>query len=90
MAPGHDYVLIGRRAALAAPFTEMTQALHAALAQIHARLQGQKVSSERPGTGSTHSEALHASGVQSPAAGRRNHRRSKPAKPTEAPREGAE
>jgi ribonuclease P protein component len=90
MAPGHDYVLIGRRAALAASFTEMTQALHAALAQIHTRLQGQNARSERPGTGSTHSEALHASGAKSPAVGRRHQRRSTPAKPMEAPREGAE
>jgi ribonuclease P protein component len=88
MSPGHDYVLIGRRAALAAPFTEMTQALDAALAQIHTRLQGQNARPERSGTGSTHSEALHASGAQLPSTGRRNQRRSKPAKPMESPSQG--
>jgi ribonuclease P protein component len=88
MSPGHDYVLIGRRAALTAPFTEMTQALHAALAQIHSRLQGQNARPERLGTGSTHSEALHAPGAQSPSAGRRNQGRSRPAKPMESPSQG--
>ena len=32
--PGHDYVLIGRRAALAAPFGEMMQDFDAALGRI--------------------------------------------------------
>jgi ribonuclease P protein component len=35
MRDGHDYVLIGRRAALAAPFGEMRQELDAALSRIH-------------------------------------------------------
>lgn len=30
---GHDYVLVGRRAALGEPFAELTTALHEALAQ---------------------------------------------------------
>jgi ribonuclease P protein component len=30
---GHDYVLVGRRAALTEPFAELTAALHEALAQ---------------------------------------------------------
>jgi ribonuclease P protein component len=30
---GHDYVLVGRRAALSEPFAELTTALHEALAQ---------------------------------------------------------
>lgn len=34
---GHDYVLVGRRAALAAPFRDMVQELDAALDHIHAR-----------------------------------------------------
>ena len=33
--PGHDYVLIGRRTALAAPFGEMRQELDAAISRIH-------------------------------------------------------
>ena len=36
MHDGHDYVLIGRRAALAAPFGQMRQELDAALSRIHA------------------------------------------------------
>lgn len=35
MHDGHDYVLIGRRAALAAPFGQMRQELDAALGRIH-------------------------------------------------------
>jgi ribonuclease P protein component len=36
LRPGHDYVLIGRRAALAAPFGEMMQELDKALIRVHA------------------------------------------------------
>jgi ribonuclease P protein component len=35
MRPGHDYVLLGRRAALALPFGEMRLELDAALRRIH-------------------------------------------------------
>ena len=35
MRDGHDYVLIGRRAALAAPFGQMRQELDTALGRIH-------------------------------------------------------
>jgi ribonuclease P protein component len=35
MQDGHDYVLIGRRTALAAPFGQMRQELDAALSRIH-------------------------------------------------------
>ena len=35
MHDGHDYVLIGRRAALAVPFGQMKQELDAALSRIH-------------------------------------------------------
>jgi ribonuclease P protein component len=35
MHDGHDYVLIGRRAALAVPFGQMRQELDAALGRIH-------------------------------------------------------
>jgi ribonuclease P protein component len=34
--PGHDYVLVGRRAALELPFGEIMQELDSALCQIHA------------------------------------------------------
>jgi ribonuclease P protein component len=85
MRPGHDYVLIGRRAALAAPFTEMTRALNSALAQIHTRLHGQNGRPERRGTGSTHSEALHATGPRSSSG---SQGRSKPTKPMGSPSRG--
>jgi len=34
MRSGHDYVLVGRRAALVTPFADITQSLHSALTQI--------------------------------------------------------
>src|SRR5579863_4218519 len=72
MCPGHDYVLIGRRPALAATFTEMTQALHAALTRAHTQLQGEKTQPGSGGTGSTGSEALHGSGPRT-SSKRRGH-----------------
>jgi ribonuclease P protein component len=36
MRPGHDYVLIGRRAALKLPFVRMTQDFEGALRRVHA------------------------------------------------------
>lgn len=61
---GHDYVLIGRRAALELPFAEMMQDLDAALRRIHAG---------KPGTtGGAARAAIHE--AHSPAALR--HRRS--------------
>ncbi|MGB6537046.1 MAG: ribonuclease P protein component [Xanthobacteraceae bacterium] len=36
LQPGHDYVLVGRRAALELPFGEIMQELDTALCQIHA------------------------------------------------------
>ena len=38
--PGHDYVLIGRRAALALPFARMQQDFKNALQRVHERRQG--------------------------------------------------
>jgi ribonuclease P protein component len=51
---GHDYVLIGRRAALATPFGQMVQEFDAALDRIHAR--------ERDGAGSASKRPLHETG----------------------------
>jgi ribonuclease P protein component len=87
MCPGHDYVLIGRRPALAATFTEMTQALHTALTRIHAQLQGEKADPGRHGTGSARSKALHASGPRSPSK-RRGHQGRSSSKPIESPPRG--
>ena len=36
LAPGHDYVLIGRRGALAADFADMTRQFDAAIRRVHA------------------------------------------------------
>jgi ribonuclease P protein component len=57
---GHDYVLVGRRAALEMPFGRMMQELSAALDRIHA--------SGRQGTGSPRQGALHD--TSSPVPGR--------------------
>jgi ribonuclease P protein component len=87
MSPGHDYVLIGRRSALAATFMEMTQALHAALTRAHTQLQGEKTHPESHGTGSTRAEALHGSGPRSPSKRRGQQGRSS-SKPIETPPRG--
>ena len=77
---GHDYVLIGRRTALAAPFYEMMRELDAALARIHAP--------ERGGTGSVRRGPLHEAGSPAwPHKPRRGRRKPPkwPAKPPELP-----
>ncbi len=48
MRPGHDYVLIGRRAALELPFERMIDDLERALRRVHSAA----VESERTGRGS--------------------------------------
>jgi ribonuclease P protein component len=40
MRPGHDYVLLGRRAALAEPFDRMLEEFTRALARVHAERPG--------------------------------------------------
>jgi len=54
LRPGYDYVLVGRRAALALPFGEMMRQLDQAFIKIHA--------SAREGTGSAGAKALHEAG----------------------------
>ena len=41
MRPGHDYVLIGRRAALVQPFDRMIDELDRALRRVHVQRSGQ-------------------------------------------------
>ena len=53
---GHDYVLVGRRAALLAPFTEMMRELDTALGRIH--------KSERAGTGGARGGPPHEAGSE--------------------------
>ncbi len=55
MRAGHDYVLIGRRAALELPFGEMMQELDAALVRIHARKQERAGGANRPTLHEAHS-----------------------------------
>jgi ribonuclease P protein component len=66
---GHDYVLVGRRAALAVPFADMLQELAAALGRLDASRGG--------GTGSRRRDALHEAGSPPPQPKPRR-RRSKP------------
>jgi ribonuclease P protein component len=80
LRPGHDYVFVGRRAALAAPFGEMMQELDAALSRLHAR--GGRGSEK--GTGSARRDPLHEAGSPSrPQQPRRNRR--KPSTSSEPP-----
>jgi ribonuclease P protein component len=60
MRAGHDYVLIGRRAALAAAFGDMQRELDVALGRIH----GQR-------TGGGRERSLHQAGSPRPAKPRR-------------------
>jgi ribonuclease P protein component len=86
LCPGHDYVLIGRRAALAAPFGEMMRELDAALARIHAL-----ESLEPGGTGSARADPLHEAGSpplpQKQREGRRKPLQSPPKPPGHKPQE---
>jgi ribonuclease P protein component len=47
MRTGHDYVLIGRRAALNLPFDRMTQDFKGALRRVHTGHSGKRNSNER-------------------------------------------
>jgi ribonuclease P protein component len=60
MHDGHDYVLIGRRAALAAPFGQMRQELDAALGRIHDPTRP-------PKTGGARERSLHQQSSPRPA-----------------------
>jgi ribonuclease P protein component len=62
----HDYVLIGRRAALALPFHELQRELDTALRRIHAK----GLSPVPAGTGASSGRHLHESG-SAPANSRR-------------------
>ncbi len=58
MRNSHDYVLIGRRAALALPFHEMQRELDAALRRVHAK----NSSPVHAGTGASGGRPLHEAG----------------------------
>ena len=59
MRDGHDYVLIGRRAALAVPFGQMRQELDVALGRVHDRERTQERKDVRQ---ETNQEAQRATG----------------------------
>jgi ribonuclease P protein component len=63
---GHDYVLIGRRAALAAPFGEMTQDFDRALVRVHAGDAQATNKGTNKGTGGIHRDPLHEPGSSRP------------------------
>jgi ribonuclease P protein component len=76
MHGGHDYVLIGRRAALAAPFGEMRQDLDAALRRIHDPARTEREAARATGGGRERS--LHQAGSPRP---------SRPTRPRGKPRD---
>ena len=73
MHGGHDYVLIGRRAALQAPFGEMRRELDAALRRIHDPERPQRQPRQdtrqeaRQGTGGGRERSLHQAGSPRPS-----------------------
>jgi ribonuclease P protein component len=83
LRPGHDYVLIGRRAALATPFSEMMQELDAVLGRLDAR--GAKGSGK--GTGSPRRDPLHEAGSRSGPQQPRHSRRKPPTSSAPPPQE---
>jgi len=50
MRCGHDYVLVGRRAALTVDFAHLTGDLEQSLARLHARDRGQRTTGAAPST----------------------------------------
>ncbi len=48
LRPGHDYVVIGRRAAIDAPFGDLVRQFDAALRQVHAKPQTGQEPSHQP------------------------------------------
>jgi ribonuclease P protein component len=79
MHDGHDYVLIGRRAALAAPFGAMRRELDTALGRIHDPERAQARQDVRQeahrATGGARERSLHQAGSPRPA---KRHPRQKP------------
>jgi len=68
MHDGHDYVLIGRRAALAAPFGQMRQELDAALSRIHDPERTQEMrQGTHQATGGARDRSLHQPSSPRPA-----------------------
>jgi ribonuclease P protein component len=66
LRPGHDYVVVGRRAALQLPFGDMIHEFTKALVRVHAR--------EAEGTGSVRQRPLHEAGATAHESKGRGHR----------------
>jgi ribonuclease P protein component len=64
---GHDYVLVGRRAALAAPFRDLTRELGAALHRVHDGKQSGHGQTGAATTGASNGRPLHEAGPSSRA-----------------------
>ena len=80
LRPGHDYVLIGRRTALATDFADMARQFDAAIRRIHAAPQSGQGSGQasRAATGSGEAAPLHRAGSpEKRRDGRRGNRRLK-------------
>jgi ribonuclease P protein component len=84
MRAGHDYVLIGRRAALAAAFGDMMQELDGALARVNAA--GHDAAGHQ-GTGGARPDPLHEASSPSPPPRPRRGRRKPPKKAAQSPAE---
>jgi hypothetical protein len=70
MRDGHDYVVIGRRAALSVPFSKMRQELDAALGRIHDPEREKRPETHQEthqATGSAHERSLHQQSSPRPA-----------------------
>ena len=81
LRPGHDYVLIGRRAALTVPFGEMMQDLGKALIRVHAADAKAIRKGLDKGTGGVGRGALHEAGSPSGLQKRRPSREPQSRKP---------
>jgi ribonuclease P protein component len=81
LRPGHDYVLIGRRAALTVPFGEMMQDLGKALIRVHAADAKATSKGLDKGTGGLRRGALHEAGSPSGLQKRRPSREPQSRKP---------
>jgi ribonuclease P protein component len=67
MHDGHDYVLIGRRAALAVPFGQMRRELDGALGRIHDPERTEAHQETRQATGGARERSLHQLSSPRPA-----------------------
>lgn len=63
---GHDYVLIGRRSALAAPFGDMRRDLAAALERVHATAVAMAATGAARDAGGAPARSLHQAGSARP------------------------